>query len=510
MEISVDMRRREFLERMAASTLLANEGFASTGLRFRGVTDGQDPVATRTERQLFLDDFWFERRDGVHLTRHSPVLREPAISLDRPWERKWLSYSTVIQEGDRYRMWYRVTEGQEAQSWTCYAESHDGIHWDKPSLGIVAREGSRDNNIVFDPSLGLNASVLRDPNGLADERYKLLVRRAGNLEGLVSPDGLRWRPVSHNPLLDSTRGYYDSHNVLLWDEERGVYVIYMRGFVDESGRLRTAPEWEEVDKQRVRTWRIIRRSESPDFRRWSEPQLVVQRDADDPDTLHFYTNAAAKYGRAAHAYFMFPMVLHVTNRGSEETGRQFPGTPSPGLSDIHFLTSRDGIRWERRFRNALISPGPDLRNWVDRNPIMGPGMIQTGAAEISMYYSELFHARESRLRRCTFRTDGFVSVEGPYAVWGEFTTRPLTFEGGRLEINYSTSGGGTILVELLDDSGKPITGHTLAECQPVFGDQIEGIVRWKQGEDVRRLSNRPVRLRVRLRDAHLYAFRFPA
>src|SRR3989442_836189 len=83
---------------------------------------------------------------------------------------------------------------------------------------------------------GLNASVLRDPNGLADERYKLLVRRAGNLEGLVSPDGLRWRPVSHNPLLDSTRGYYDSHNVLLWDDERGVYVIYMRGFVDESGR----------------------------------------------------------------------------------------------------------------------------------------------------------------------------------------------------------------------------------------------------------------------------------
>jgi hypothetical protein len=207
---------------------------------------------------------------------------------------------------------------------------------------------------------------------------------------------------------------------------------------------------------------------------------------------------------------MFPMVLHVTDRGSKEVGRQFPGTPQPGLSDIHFLTSRDGIHWDRRFRKPLINPGPDPRNWVDRNPIMNPGIVQTGAGEISMYYGELFHERESRLRRCTFRTDGFVSVEGPYAGWGEFTTRPLTFGGSRLEMNYATSGGGTVQVEILDADGTPIPGRALADCPPIFGDRIDGIVRWQQGEDLGSLRGRPVRLRVRLSDAHLYAFRFPA
>jgi hypothetical protein len=502
------MRRREFLECMAASSLVGGGGLAPSMPQSGGRAEDKTAIAVGTSRQLFLDDSWFEHSDRIQLTRHSPVLREAAISLERPWEKKWLSYSTVIQEGDRYRMWYRVTEVQESKSWTCYAESRDGAHWEKPSLGIVSREGSPDNNVVFDPSYGINATVLKDPNGSAEERYKLIVRRGGNIEGLVSADGLRWRPVSHNPLLDASLGHYDSHNVLLWDDERGVYVIYLRGFLDDSGKVRLAPDWNEVDRTGTRTWRVIRRSESPDFRRWSKPEVVVRRDGEDPETLNFYTNAAVKYPWAARAYFMFPMVLYVTNRGKKETGRQFPGTPNPGLSDIQFLSSRDGIHWHRRFRHPLIRPGLEPDNWVDRNPIMGVGMIQTGPAEISMYYSELFHSRRNCLRRCTFRTDGFVSVEAPYAGWGEFTTRPLRFDGSRLDLNYSTSGGGTILVELLDEGRKPIPGHTMADCEPIFGDKVAGGVRWSQGGDLRRLAKVPVRLRVRMRDAHLFSFRF--
>ena len=504
------VKRRQFLQSLAASPLLTKQVAASATAALGGVLQQRDPVATGTERQLLFDEFWFDQKDRVQLRLHPPLLREAAISLDRPWEKKWLHYSTVLKDGNRYRMWYRATEERESRSWTCYAESQDGIHWDKPSLGIVSRGGSKDNNMVLDPDLGINASVLLDPTGSESERYKMIVRRAGNIEGLVSADGLRWRPARNNPFLDEKLGHYDSHNVLLWDDQRRVYVIYLRGFVDEKRKLRLAPEWKEIEKGKVRTWRVIRRSESPDFQRWSEPQPVVVPDTDDPDNLHFYTNAAVKYPWASRSYFMFPMILYVTDLGNVETGRQFPGTPSPGLSDIQFAASRDGVRWERRFRQPLINPDLNQNNWVDRNPIMGVGMLQTGPAELSMYYSELFHVRENNLHRCTFRLDGFVSVEGPYVGWGEFTTRPLTFAGSRLELNHSTSGGGTILVEVQDEAGKPISGYALADCQPVFGDKIDGVVAWKQGDDVRPLRNRPVRLRVRLRDAHLYAFGFPA
>jgi hypothetical protein len=230
--------------------------------------------------------------------------------------------------------------------------------------------------------------------------------------------------------------------------------------------------------------------------------MVFDGDADDPPGIHFYTNAADKYDRAANAYLMFPMILY--------PGRINPKAPLPGLSDIQMAASRDGITWERRFREPFVRPGLDPRNWVDRNPIMGPGILETTPTELSMYYSELLRETDgqARFRRCSLRTDGFVSVEGPYRGWGEFTTPPLTFTGDRLELNYSTAGGGSIFVELQTEDGAPIAGLSLDECNEVFGDTIAGIVSWKDGAGLGAHAGKPMRLRVRLRDASLYAFRF--
>ena len=228
--------------------------------------------------------------------------------------------------------------------------------------------------------------------------------------------------------------------------------------------------------------------------------MVVLRREPGRNTLNFYTNAAVKYDRAPHTYLMFPMVYY--------PDRVYPGTPLPGLSDIQFVCSRDGSTWERRFREPFIKPGLDERNWVDRNPIMGLGMLHTAPGEISMYYSELYRSPASQLRRCTIRTDGFVSVEGPYAGGGEFTTKPIKFTGKKLEMNYGTSGGGSVLIELLDEVGKAVAGFSLDDCPPIFGDKIEAVVRWKSGDDVSSLARKRIRIRVRLRDAHLYAFRF--
>ena len=51
-------------------------------------------------------------------------------------------------------------------------------------------------------------------------------------------------------------------------------------------------------------------------------------------------------------------------------------------------------------------------------------------------------------------------------------------------------------------------GFALADCHDVFGDSLERVVSWKAGPDVSQLAGKPVRLRIVLRDADLYAIRF--
>ena len=113
----------------------------------------------------------------------------------------------------------------------------------------------------------------------------------------------------------------------------------------------------------------------------------------------------------------------------------------------------------------------------------------------------------TRLRRFTFRVDGFVSVHAS-AAGGRLLTRPLVFEGSDLVINFATSPGGHLRAELLDTAGRALPGFSMAEAAVMSGDHIEQAVRWPGGARVARLAGKPVRLRVALHDADLYSIRF--
>ena len=111
------------------------------------------------------------------------------------------------------------------------------------------------------------------------------------------------------------------------------------------------------------------------------------------------------------------------------------------------------------------------------------------------------------LRRYSLRLDGFASIRAPYS-GGELITKPLTFSGKRLVLNFSTSAAGDIRVEIQDVEGKPIPGFSLQQANEVIGDEIERAVSWKDGEDVGSLAGKPIRLRFVMKDADLYALRF--
>ena len=74
-------------------------------------------------------------------------------------------------------------------------------------------------------------------------------------------------------------------------------------------------------------------------------------------------------------------------------------------------------------------------------------------------------------------------------------------------MNYATSAAGSLQVELQDELGKPIEGRTLADIPPLFGDELDAVVRWKSGNDLSDLIGKPVRFRFVLKDADLFALR---
>ena len=109
--------------------------------------------------------------------------------------------------------------------------------------------------------------------------------------------------------------------------------------------------------------------------------------------------------------------------------------------------------------------------------------------------------------RYTLRIDGFVSIEAPLE-GGEVLTRVLRFKGSDLVINYATSAAGSVLVEIQDPEGKPLPGFALSDCSEIFSDELDRVVRWKEGAGVGRLSGKPIRLHFVMKDADLYSLRF--
>ena len=448
------------------------------------------------DRQLFLDDFWMTDTDGVVRRLHEPELKERSIKAEHPWEARLSAYHSAFYDGEKWRMYYQCAGGSAtdpgAMNLQAYAESDDGITWNKPFLGLIEIDGSTSNNVVYaGPGSEMAVFLDENPEAAEDERYKAVVRsKAGEemtrvLHAIVSADGLSWRPMSEAPVL--TDGPFDSHNVPFWDKRLGKYVIYARGAAGSGGPFKGGYRW-------------IRRATSEDFLEWTP---LVSIETGETPSEQLYTNAYTPYDRAPGTYLMFPSRLVLDRSPDPEWEREYGG----GVSDIVFMSSRDGFNFDRSFKEAWIRPGPEEENWHERGIYIGSGIVQTTPEEMSLYGRQHSRLPTTHLRRYALRTDGFVSVNAGFS-GGEFVTRPLVFSGGELELNYSTSAVGSVQVEIQDAEGSPVTGFSLADGSEKFGDEIEGVFRWNEGSDVGRLAASTVRLRFVLEDADLYAFRF--
>jgi hypothetical protein len=104
------------------------------------------PIDIGDRLELFVDRHLIERMDDVRLELGRPRAEEIVFHFNEPWEGSTSgAYFTVIQDGDLHRMYYRgrsVGRDDKAVQVTCYAESRDGIRWEKPKLRIHDYNGS--------------------------------------------------------------------------------------------------------------------------------------------------------------------------------------------------------------------------------------------------------------------------------------------------------------------------------------------------------------------------------
>ena len=448
----------------------------------------ETPVEIGEDRQLFVDDSWIADSTGVERVLHSPTRQCAALEPEHPWEVGGLSYLIAFPDQGKFRGWYRADpqlQDSDYKSITCYAESDDGINWTKPNLGLIEFNGSKDNNIVWTEP-GINLAPFKDanPDAKPEEQYKAFIRVRRVMLALSSPDGLRWQMMREEPIL--TEYPFDTLNLAFWDTWREEYVGYFRGVAGRG----TSDFFKGV--------RWIRRGTSKDFLNWSPLENI---DCGDTPWEHFYTNSCIQYDRAPGTYLMFP------SRFVHDRIPNPDWTYDTGVSDIVFMSSRDGFSFDRSFLEAFIRPGLDFNNWHDRGIYFEVGILHTSDTEMTMYGMENAHLPTQRIRRYTLRTDGFVSVNSGFR-GGEFTTRPFTFTGRELELNNSTSAVGSIKVEIQDAEGHALPGFGVDDFPEKFGDEIDGKVSWNGGGDVSSLAGTPVRLRFVLKDADVYAFKF--
>jgi len=305
----------------------------------------------------------------------------------------------------------------------------------------------------------------------------------------VSADGIHWQRRGAEPVL--RKGLFDSQNVSFWSDAEKRYLCYFRTWTGDG----------------YAGFRTVSRSTSTDFIHWSEPTAMS---FGDTPMEHIYINQTHAYFNAPHLYIAVAARFMPNRRVlSEEQARQINVDPGyfNDCSDVVLMTSRGGAVYDRTFMEAFIAPGIGWSNWVSRSNYPALNVVPTGENEMSIYVNQNYAQPSACLHRYSLRRDGFASLTAGYQ-GGEMLSKILTFSGERLLLNFRTSAAGQISVEICDESGQPLPGFALADCKPLIGNELNRAVVWAHGEAVAAWAGRPIRLRLAMKDAHLYALQF--
>jgi len=451
-----------------------------------------------------VDTTWSLKPKGEPVKRvlHQPTKHpaNPLITGDDP------SHLWVLREDDgRFRMWYQANaknppgsklKGNYSIS-VAYAESKDGVHWEKPALDLFpdAAEYNLPRNAVLHrldaPQCGSGAPQIldlpeKDRRGF---RYVMLyLASRAPLDGIRltgSQDGIHWDTKSDTLL---TTLPSDTHNTIQYDAAHDEYVLFCRSkhIYHAIGQTKESLSGGESRRGMSRT------SSKELWTRWTAPpQTILMPDERDADLGYNYFMAMPVHRHAGIWWGLLAPFLWNDLYASE------------------IAWSRDGWNFERLpARQHLIEFGPEGA-WDHSMVVCSPRWVEVGD-EWWLYYAGFDGAHADAMARngaiglATLRKEGFISQHGP-AAGGVVCTRALRWPGGSLLVN-ADAHPGEMRVRVSDELRKPIPGFNYDDMPAFTGNSVAQEVTWKGGS-LATLKGKVIRLEFQLKNADLYTFR---
>jgi len=482
------INRRNFI----ATSLLATAG-AAFGINRRPegllMPVSVKPYKSESPDHNQLKILFFDYRDVETIKGFTRELNQPEkhkgnplFIADAPWESGNMQlYGSVVKvPGKPFQMWYSVIHKPWKMN-LAYAESEDGIHWQRPLFDIFKFQGKK-TNIIFSENPHGPAIIYDEADDREDWRYKMVAGAGATttdyISGYHSADGIHWKPVQTNPILqtkpDCPMGFLRMPN--------GRYVIYHRftGF-----------------------GRRVFRSESPDFTNWTgEPRMVLEQDSVDPPQTQFYGMGSTIYG----PYEIGTLWIYHTD--PSDTGRK----KMHGFQEAELTYARSGYAWHRAAQGKAFIPHGEEGKWDQGNLQCASSPVFLDD-EIRYYYmgTNIFHKKhwelepqQAGLGMATIKPDRFVALRAANEI-AELVSYALQLPSENVFINAKTHQNGWVRMEILDDKGLPIEGYELANCTTITGDSINHRVSWNGKSKGNGITGKPVRLKVQAQNADLFS-----
>ncbi len=489
-----------------------------------------EPLKIDSGPHLFLDDHLVEDRWALARTVNPPHphLGNPIIVAERPWEerpyRPQVFYDDAI---GRYRMYYQCFSGTNywerlgPSYFTCYAESDDGVIWEKPEWPDAPfGEHTATNVISVGGSAQIQAPYILSARGAPQDVSSSplapnsecapasaypngapywMTYNNGGLRLAYSDDGIHWTPARDEQLF---LYHSDTGNHVLWNDALGKWVLYMRPPMFAAG------VHEGPGKRHYRRRTAV--SLSDDLLTWSTPRTVLYPDELDPpdyDDTHVF-----KYG---NQYIGIVTHIHQDQHGA---------------NDASLAVSRDGSSFERPLPRQV---------WLPRGR---PGAFDAGCVSVCApvarggelwFYSTGFpepqavFEQDSAIGIYKLMADRFIALEahepdgrGTDGDFGYLLTKEFVWHGKRLSVNCRMHGGdrnthGDLRAEVVtkpDDNdpagrmGQTVPGRSIDDCDLIRSNSPHQVVRWNGDDDLSMLDGKAVYLRFRLRNGGLFSF----
>lgn len=433
---------------------------------------------------LFLDDRFISEQIG--LKRHMGGLVKwpgnPIFKPRFPWEgRCTIIWGSVLWDATEglFKMWYEAYNPIDPHPChrICYATSNDGIDWDRPSLGLIEWQGSRDNNMVHigDDTID-SATVAIDPfDAPPEQRYKMMLYDHSHraLVRMASPDGMRWRHLG--PV--SLRGSVGDRHSMLADCQQGKWVVYHR----ESSPVRT-----------------VCMSTSDDFEHWTQHGEVLRasKTIDPPETELYGLIGFREQGVGLGFLEMF----HTLERrlDTQLVRLDDEGRPSRFMPHQPLLNRGEWGEWDSTWvcpgNCAPVRVGEELRIYYQGRRTLHWSDPPNGTGHIGA------------IGMARLRPHGWAYLE-PTGDTGTLTTVSLRVVGRSLCVN-ADARNGEVRAELIDERDQPLPGYGVADCHPLTSDATFFKMAFRGKTNLKLLSGMPVRIRLHLKKARLYSFWF--